>query len=148
MLFVPSVERHSKLFSLAEPGASTENPRNTPLRTQATNAELSVKLLTAPTGEKNNMRAQRALAGVRTISTAIAVVALGVVAYAPSLAGAVALPPDGNPALWTPEERLEGFKTIAKIYGGDPVHHGSAVMPLPKHPLKLHYDSAGVSWDA
>src|ERR1700760_2831565 len=95
------------------------------------------------------MRAQRALAGVRTISTAVAVVALGVVAYAPMPVSAVALPPDGNPALWTPEEKIEGFKTIAKIYGGDLVHHGTAVMPLPtaQHSLKLHYDNAGVSWD-
>ena len=96
------------------------------------------------------MKAQRALAGVRTIRTALAVVALGVFACVSCPAGAVALPPDGNPALWTPEERIEGFKTIAKIYGGDTVHHGSVVMPLPtaQHPLKLHYDSAGESWDA
>ena len=96
------------------------------------------------------MRAQRALARVRTISTALAVVALGVGAYAPTPVSALALPPDGNPALWTPQQKIEGFKTIAKIYGGDPVHHGNAVMPLPtdQRPLKLRYDSAGVSWDA
>jgi CubicO group peptidase (beta-lactamase class C family) len=84
----------------------------------------------------------RVLAGVRTISTALAVVALGVGAYAPRPVWAVALPPEGNPALWTPEQRIEGFRTIAKIYGGDPVRHGNVVMPLPtdQHPLKLQYD--------
>jgi CubicO group peptidase (beta-lactamase class C family) len=63
---------------------------------------------------------------------------------------ATVLPPDGNPALWTPEQRVEGFRTIAKFYGGDPVHHGTNVVPLPTdaHPLQLHYDSAGVAWDA
>ena len=56
--------------------------------------------------------------------------------------GATVLPPDGNPALWTPEQRIDGFRTIAKFYGGDPVHHGNNVMPLPTAPHPLTLDAS------
>jgi CubicO group peptidase (beta-lactamase class C family) len=42
-----------------------------------------------------------------------------------------------------------GFRNIARLYGGDVVHHGSTVMPLPRaaHQLQVHYQSEGASWD-
>jgi CubicO group peptidase (beta-lactamase class C family) len=60
------------------------------------------------------------------------------------------LPPAGNQALWTPEQKVIGFRNIARLYGGDVVHHGTTVMPLPRaaHELELHYQSQGADWDA
>ena len=36
-----------------------------------------------------------------------------------------ALPPADKQALWTPEQKLVGFRNMARIYGGDVVHHGT-----------------------
>jgi len=84
------------------------------------------------------------------ISAAAAVMTFGLAVYAPSRAEApVVLPPDGNPALWTAEQKIVGFRNIAKLYGGDVVHHGTTAMPLPRtrHELTLQYNAAGALWD-
>jgi CubicO group peptidase (beta-lactamase class C family) len=61
-----------------------------------------------------------------------------------------ALPPPGNQALWTPQQKTIGFRNIAKLYGGDVVHHGTRVMPLPRaaHELDVRYQFEGTTWDA
>jgi CubicO group peptidase (beta-lactamase class C family) len=61
-----------------------------------------------------------------------------------------ALPPPGNQALWTPEQKIIGFRNIAKLYGGDVVHHGTMVMPLPHdaRELDVRYRVNGRTWDA
>jgi CubicO group peptidase (beta-lactamase class C family) len=59
------------------------------------------------------------------------------------------LPPPINPTLWTAEQKVVGFRNIARIYGGDVVHHGTAVLPLPRaaHALDVHYPVNGAAWD-
>lgn len=61
-----------------------------------------------------------------------------------------ALPPPGNQALWSQEQKVVGFRNIARLYGGDVIHHGTTVMPLPRaaHQLDVHYQAEGASWDA
>jgi CubicO group peptidase (beta-lactamase class C family) len=61
-----------------------------------------------------------------------------------------ALPPPGNQALWSPGEKIVGFRNIARLYGGDVVHHGDKVMPLPKAAREwdIRYSSAGSEWNA
>ena len=85
---------------------------------------------------------------------AIAQLLLLTLVFAASLARAgsepsAALPPPGNQALWTPEQKIIGFRNIARLYGGDVVHHGPARMPLPRDPrsLELHYPYRGAPWD-
>ncbi len=53
-------------------------------------------------------------------------------------------------ALWTPDQKIIGFRNISRLYGGDVAHHGTTVMPLPRaaHPLDLHYQAGGAAWDA
>jgi CubicO group peptidase (beta-lactamase class C family) len=60
-----------------------------------------------------------------------------------------ALPPPGNQALWTPEQKIVGFRNIARLYGGDVIHHGTTVLPLPRaaHELDVQYDTAGAAWN-
>jgi CubicO group peptidase (beta-lactamase class C family) len=43
-----------------------------------------------------------------------------------------------------------GFRNIARLFGGDVVHHGAAVMPLPRaaQALEVHYQVQGAAWDA
>jgi CubicO group peptidase (beta-lactamase class C family) len=61
-----------------------------------------------------------------------------------------ALPPPGNQALWTPQQKEIGFRNISRLYGGDVVRRGTTVMPLPRaaHPLDVHYPVNGITWDA
>jgi CubicO group peptidase (beta-lactamase class C family) len=60
-----------------------------------------------------------------------------------------ALPPPGNQALWSPDEKKIGFRNIARLYGGDVVHHGTAVMPLNHAAEELHlrYTVGNTVWD-
>ena len=61
-----------------------------------------------------------------------------------------ALPPADKQALWTPEQKLVGFRNMARIYGGDVVHHGTRVLALPSNarPLEVRYqDATGHSVD-
>jgi CubicO group peptidase (beta-lactamase class C family) len=60
-----------------------------------------------------------------------------------------ALPPAGNQALWTSEQKIVGFRNIARLYGGDVIHHGSTVMSLPRADgeLELRYEAKGTEWD-
>jgi len=71
--------------------------------------------------------------------------ALAVAADAPS-----DLPPATNQALWTAEQKNIGFRNIARLYGGDVIHHGTTVLPLPRaeHELELGYQAQGAEWDA
>jgi CubicO group peptidase (beta-lactamase class C family) len=85
--------------------------------------------------------------------TGIAAAALALGLTANGLAGTEpqsALPPPGNQALWKPEQKIVGFRNIARLYGGDVVHHGTTVMPLPRtpHELDVHYKAGGEDWDA
>jgi CubicO group peptidase (beta-lactamase class C family) len=52
--------------------------------------------------------------------------------------------------LWTPEQKVVGFRNIARLYGGDVIRHGTTVMPLPRaaHELEVRYDVAGAPWNA
>jgi CubicO group peptidase (beta-lactamase class C family) len=63
-----------------------------------------------------------------------------------SVAGAaeLVLPPADKQASWTPEQKLVGFRNMARIYGGDVVHHGTRVLPLPTnaHQLEVRYQDA------
>jgi CubicO group peptidase (beta-lactamase class C family) len=63
---------------------------------------------------------------------------------------ASALPPPGNQALWSPSQKVVGFRNIARLYGGDVIHHGEKVRPLPRaaHDLEVRYESGGAVWDA
>jgi CubicO group peptidase (beta-lactamase class C family) len=81
----------------------------------------------------------------------VALLALGIAAIAQAgTEAASALPPAGNQALWSPEQKVIGFRNIARLYGGDVIHHGTAVMPLPRaaHELEIRYEAGGASWDA
>lgn len=62
---------------------------------------------------------------------------------------ASALPPPGNQALWSPEQKVIGFRNIARLYGGDVIHHGAHVLALPRAAQQLdpHYPADGGSWD-
>jgi CubicO group peptidase (beta-lactamase class C family) len=73
----------------------------------------------------------------------------GHAATAPASIAPVTLPPDGNPALWTHEQAIVGYRNIAKLYGGDVVHHGEHVMPLERasHQLDVQYESGGKRWN-
>jgi CubicO group peptidase (beta-lactamase class C family) len=68
----------------------------------------------------------------------------------PALASAadVVLPPPDKQMSWTPEQKIVGFRNIARIYGGDVVHHGTKVLPLPRSARELevqYLDAAGHS---
>src|ERR1700761_1012689 len=68
----------------------------------------------------------------RWVGIAAVALALGLAANVPAgTEPQSALPPPGNQALWTPEQKVIGFRNIARLYGGDVVHHGTTVMPLP-----------------
>jgi CubicO group peptidase (beta-lactamase class C family) len=85
------------------------------------------------------------------VSIAAAAVALGLTANVPAgTEPQSALPPAGNQALWSPEQKVVGFRNIARLYGGDVIHHGTTVMPLPRapHELDVRYQVAGATWDA
>ena len=91
---------------------------------------------------------------LRRIRKNIAAAALGLgIIAALAQAGTAApsaLPPAGNQALWSPEQKVVGFRNIARLYGGDVIHHGTAAMPLPRaaHELEIRYETGGTSWDA
>lgn len=81
----------------------------------------------------------------------LALLTLGTAQRAPAgTEPAAALPPPGNQALWSPSQKIVGFRNIARLYGGDVVHHGDKVMPLPKaaHEWDIRYSSGGSDWDA
>ena len=81
-------------------------------------------------------------------AVALMALALGRATMVPAAAEAPSdLPPPINPTLWTPEQKIVGFRNIAKIYGGDVIHHGAVVMPLPRatHELKVHYQVRGAA---
>src|SRR5579863_2113752 len=63
--------------------------------------------------------------------------------------GAVELPSADKQAFWTPAEKLVGFRSMARLYGGGVVHHGGRVMPLPKsaHELEVRFAVAGRTFD-
>jgi hypothetical protein len=82
---------------------------------------------------------------------AAAALGLGLAAIAPAgTEPSSALPPAGNQALWTPEQKIVGFRNIARLYGGDVIHHGTTVMPLPRaaRELEFRYQAGGAAWDA
>jgi CubicO group peptidase (beta-lactamase class C family) len=56
-----------------------------------------------------------------------------------SVAGAaeLVLPPADRQASWTPEQKPVGFRNMARLYGGDVVHHGTRVLPLPRSARQL-----------
>jgi CubicO group peptidase (beta-lactamase class C family) len=60
-----------------------------------------------------------------------------------------ALPSPDRQAFWTPAEKLVGFRSMARLYGGEVVHHGTRVMPLPRarRELQVQFNSAGESLD-
>lgn len=63
-------------------------------------------------------------------------------------AGAVerALPPADKQASWTPEQKIVGFRNMARIYDGDVVHHGTKALPMPRSTRELsvqYRDAAG-----
>jgi CubicO group peptidase (beta-lactamase class C family) len=64
-------------------------------------------------------------------------------------AGPEALPAADQQAFWTPAEKLIGFRSMARFYGGDVVHHGTGVMPLPKarRELEVHFAVTGSAFD-
>ena len=83
--------------------------------------------------------------GLRDAMLALTVLTVTLVAGA----GAAALPSPDRQALWTPAEKLVGFRSMARLYGGGVVHHGSSVLPLPKaaHELEVRFNAAGRSYD-
>src|ERR1700674_2553372 len=81
----------------------------------------------------------------RTVNGAVAALLL-----LPALASAadVVLPPPDKQMSWTPEQKIVGFRNMARIYGGDVVHHGTKVLPLPRSARELevqYLDTAGHS---
>jgi len=80
-------------------------------------------------------------------------ISLAVLAAAAALAAAAEpiaeLPPPVNPTLWTAEQKIVGFRNIAHVFGGDVIHHGTTVMPLPRErrELAVRYSVNGASWD-
>jgi CubicO group peptidase (beta-lactamase class C family) len=87
----------------------------------------------------------------RWVGIVAAALALGLTANVPAgTEPQSALPPPGNQALWSPEQKVVGFRNIARLYGGDVIHHGATVMPLPRaaHELDVRYQAGGASWDA
>lgn len=60
-----------------------------------------------------------------------------------------ALPSPDRQAFWTPAEKIVGFRSMARLYGGDVVHRGTRVMPLPRagRELEVRFDTAGKSFD-
>jgi CubicO group peptidase (beta-lactamase class C family) len=64
-------------------------------------------------------------------------------------AGPAPLPSPERQAFWTPAEKLVGFRSMARLYGGGVVRHGTSVMPLPKaaHQLEVRFKVAGTSYD-
>jgi CubicO group peptidase (beta-lactamase class C family) len=80
----------------------------------------------------------------------VAAIALGFATFTPAQPlGAAELPSPQRQAFWTPAEKLVGFRSMARLYGGGVVHHGTRVMPLPKagHELEVHFEAAGRSYD-
>ncbi len=59
------------------------------------------------------------------------------------------LPPPINQAHWTSAQKVIGFRNIARLYGGDVVHHGTNVVPLARasSPLSVTYELQGKPWD-
>jgi len=79
----------------------------------------------------------------------MAVLAQGLAAHAQAAGEPSALPPPGNQALWTDEQKIVGFRNISKLYGGDVIHHGAVPMPLPRaaKELELRYQVGDSTWD-
>ena len=79
-----------------------------------------------------------------------ALLALGLLTTTLAAADQAPLPPADRQAFWTPPEKLVGFRSMARIYGGDVVHHGTRVMPLPKaaRELAVRFEAGGRSFDA
>jgi CubicO group peptidase (beta-lactamase class C family) len=88
------------------------------------------------------MMTRHTLQGV-TIALGLATIALAAVVRAAEL------PPADKQAFWTPAEKIVGFRNMARLYGGDVVHHGTRVMPLPKagRELEVRFEAGGRSFD-
>lgn len=84
----------------------------------------------------------------RTLRGATLALSMLTVALA-TWSGPAALPSPDRQAFWTPAEKLVGFRSMARLYGGGVVHHGTRVMPLPKaaHTLEVRFTAAGRSYD-
>jgi len=79
-----------------------------------------------------------------------ALLALGLLAMSHVTAGGSApLPSADKQAFWTPAEKLVGFRSMARLYGGDVVHHGTRVMPLPRaeQEIEVRFKAGGNSLD-
>jgi CubicO group peptidase (beta-lactamase class C family) len=78
-----------------------------------------------------------------------ALLALGFLTPTLAATAPAALPAADQQAFWTPTEKLVGFRSMARLYGGDIVHHGTRVMPLPKAgpELEVHFTAAGRTFD-
>ena len=78
-----------------------------------------------------------------------ALLALGLLTPTLAAAAPAALPPADQQAFWTPAEKLVGFRSMARLYGGDVVHHGTRVMPLPKADTQreVHFAAGGRAFD-
>lgn len=76
-----------------------------------------------------------------------------VLLFMTTVAGAaeLVLPPADEQASWTAEQKLIGFRNMSRIYGGDVVHHGTSVLPLPRNARQLevrYQDASGHPVDA
>ncbi len=81
----------------------------------------------------------------------VALLTLGLLTAAPAAPAAPAsLPPADRQAFWTPAEKVVGFRSMARLYGGDVVHHGTRVMPLPRaeRQLEVRFTAGGRAFDA
>jgi CubicO group peptidase (beta-lactamase class C family) len=83
--------------------------------------------------------------GLRSAALALGLLTVTLVARG----GPPALPSPDRQAFWTPAEKLVGFRSMARLYGGGVVHHGARMMPLPKtaHELEVRFEAAGRSYD-
>jgi hypothetical protein len=47
------------------------------------------------------------------------------------------------------QQKIGGFRNIAHVFGGEVIHHGANVMPLPRErrELAVQYSGKGVPWD-
>jgi CubicO group peptidase (beta-lactamase class C family) len=79
-----------------------------------------------------------------------ALLALGLLSSTLAVAGeSPALPPADRQAFWTPAQKIIGFRSMARLYGGDVVHHGTKVMPLLRaaRELEVRFKAGGNSFD-
>ena len=85
------------------------------------------------TGEPLSRRGalKRALPAFGLVATALVATALA------AASEPAALPPPDRQAFWTPAQKIVGFRNMARLYGGDVVHHGAKVMPLPRAAREL-----------